>query len=143
MLEIILDSSEQVRNILKIRGLFRLLRVFILFRKINSIRMRAELMQKRHVSEGFDIRAPIEIVLEYLSEIKTLMDPRERRIIGNLNYCIKMISMDKLYETELVDFEKFEKDNKSERGKFLKRESKRNSFINKDVVSWYNNFSSG
>lgn len=60
-------------------------------RKLNAVRLKSELMKKRQITENIDLRAPLEIVLDMLYEFKDLVDPTERRIIGNLNYCIKMI----------------------------------------------------
>eukprot|EP00347_Sterkiella_histriomuscorum_P000561 403375374 len=78
-----------------------------------------------------------------LIEFKELIDPSERRLVGNLNYCIQMISSHKLYEADLEQAEK--QNQQTERRRLLshKKEERRSSFVNKDVVSWYNNFSSG
>ncbi len=36
-----------------------------------------------------------------LNEIRDQLDPSEKKFINNLNYCIKMIQSNKLYEAEL------------------------------------------
>ncbi len=56
----------------------------------------------------------MERVLEILNEIRDRLDTREEKTVEEINYCVKMISSNKLYETNLeMDFgEHGEKKNK-------------------------------
>jgi hypothetical protein len=63
-----------------------------------------------------------------------MFDPTESRIIQDINYCIKMISSNKLYEAELEIAE--HEEGGSEDGK-----KRRKGVVHRDVVSWYNTFS--
>lgn len=91
LLDLLLTDSKDLKGFLRLRGIFRLFRVFILFRKLHTVRIKSELRKKTHVTENLDLRAPLEIVLDMLYEFRDLVDPSERKIIGNLNYCIKTI----------------------------------------------------
>jgi len=66
----------------------RLLRIFILVRKLNAVRIRREIIKKREITESLDLRAPLEIVLDMLCDLRDRIDSSERKVIGNLNYCI-------------------------------------------------------
>ena len=46
-LDLFIDSNNSFRSLLKIRGIFRLLRIFILIRKLNAVRIRHELSMKK------------------------------------------------------------------------------------------------
>lgn len=87
---------------LKIRGIFRLLRVFILIRKLNMMQVKMEVARKRKVAEIVDLRSPLERVLEILGGFRDRLAADEDKIIMEINYCIKMISSNKLFE---ADFE--------------------------------------
>ena len=41
---------------------------------------------------GYDLRSPLEKVLEILNEVRDSMEKGEERLINDINYCIKMIS---------------------------------------------------
>jgi hypothetical protein len=43
-------NSQALNGILKIRGIFRLLRIFILIRKLNTIRVKRDLRQRKMIS---------------------------------------------------------------------------------------------
>jgi len=72
-----------------VRGVFRLLRIFILVRKLNAVRIRREIIRKREISQSLDLRAPLEIVLDMLCDLRDRIDSSERKVIANLNYCIQ------------------------------------------------------
>ena len=84
------------------------------------------------------MRSPLEKVLEILNEARDMFDPTESKIIKDINYCIKMISSNKLYEAEL-DIGENEEQEKSI--KELGTGGRRKAVIHRDVVSWYNTFS--
>ena len=98
LLDILLDQKSGVRGFLKIRGVFRLLRVFILVRKLNAVRLRREIMIKSTTSLGYDLRSPLEKVLEILNGLRDGLDNNEKKLVADINYCIKMISSNKLYD---------------------------------------------
>lgn len=50
---------------------------------------------------GYDLRTPLDKVIEILNDLRDSVDPSERRVVADLNYCIKMISSNKLYEARL------------------------------------------
>ena len=65
--------------------------------------MRRDVRIKKFTSNlGYDIRSPVEKVIEIIADVRDSLDPGENaRIIADLNYCLKMISSNKLYEAEL------------------------------------------
>lgn len=101
LLDLLIQSQSALKNFLKLRGIFRLLRVFILIRKLNIVRIRREVSKRSKSNLGYDIRSPLEKVLEILGDIRDVIDPSQDKMITDLNYCIKMISSNKLYEAEL------------------------------------------
>ena len=50
---------------------------------------------------GFDLRSPLERVLEILNRLRDEVDIDETRIINDINYCIKVISSNSLYEANI------------------------------------------
>ncbi len=78
--------------------IFRLLRIFLLIRKINALReikemeMRRGQMSTMATTNGYDMRSPLEQVIEIISRIKDLIDVHEKPLIQDLNYCLKVIS---------------------------------------------------
>lgn len=66
---VILDmtlTDGQLSGLLKLRGLFRLLRIGILFRKFEAIRKKRAAQRKRQTRDIFHLKAPAEIVNEIL-----------------------------------------------------------------------------
>lgn len=49
LVDLFIDSSNSFRGFLKIRGIFRLLRIFILMRKLNTVRIRREILKSRYL----------------------------------------------------------------------------------------------
>jgi hypothetical protein len=68
-----------------------LLRIFILIRKLNAVRVRREIRNKK-ITLAYDMISPVEKVLEILNNLRDLIDPEEKKVVQELNYCIKMIS---------------------------------------------------
>lgn len=123
---------------LKIKGVFRIFRVFILVRKLNAVRLRAEMRKKVINSDGYDLRSPMEKVIEILNDIRDSLNMSETKIIGDLNYCIKMISTNKLYDTPL-DFD--DESSSDQIGALVQKNSK---FKPKsEVLSWHASFAAG
>lgn len=82
LLDLTMSSSSTVlKGILKIRGVFRLLRVFILIRKLNIVRIKREIRQKTTTSSGYDLRSPLEKVLEILNDVRDSVDLGETKMI--------------------------------------------------------------
>jgi hypothetical protein len=51
--------------------------------------------------EGYDLRSTLEKVLEILNDIRDCIDMNDEKMLQDMNYCIKMISSNKLYDAEL------------------------------------------
>ena len=58
------------------------------------------------LNSGYDLRSPLERVLEILGYLREQLDADELKVIQDLNYCIKIISSNQLYEAKL-DIENF------------------------------------
>ncbi len=63
--------------------------------------MKREIRKRSFTSSGYDLRSPLEKVLEILAEVRDTIDPTEHKMVSDMQYCIKMISSNKLYEAEL------------------------------------------
>jgi len=63
-------ENRNLQGILRIRGIFRLLRVFILIRKLNVLRVKREMQVKNKTPLGYDLRSPLEKVLDILNNIR-------------------------------------------------------------------------
>jgi cAMP-specific phosphodiesterase 4 len=74
LLDLLIKSNNSLRGFLKIRGIFRLLRVFILIRKLNMVRLRREVRRRFNSYMGYDIRSPLEKVLEIMNDIRECVD---------------------------------------------------------------------
>jgi hypothetical protein len=85
----ITDSS--IQGLLKIRGIFRLVRIMILIRKLNTLRVKRDYAKRNTTFKGLDLRSPLERVLEILNNLRDKIDSNEAKIIQELNYCIKTI----------------------------------------------------
>jgi hypothetical protein len=70
LLDLLLDKSVNIKGFFKIRGIFRLLRIFILTRKLNAVRIRRDLIKKRMATTSFSLKPPLERVLEMLSDLR-------------------------------------------------------------------------
>lgn len=100
LLDMLVDNNS-LQGVLKIRGIFRLLRVFLLIRKLNTLRVKRELQKKNMTPLGYDLSTPLEKVLEILNSVRDNMDSSEGKFIQDLNYVIKIIQSNKLYEVDL------------------------------------------
>lgn len=90
-LDIFVDN-DQLSGFLKIRGIFRLLRIFLLIRKLSQLKEKRDIQKRKVLLMGFDIRSPLERVLEILNTLRDQLDVDETKVINELNYCIKIIS---------------------------------------------------
>jgi hypothetical protein len=101
ILDIILDDKD-LSSVLRIRGLFRLLRVGILIRKFDAIRKKSAAKKKLQIKDFYHVSSPAEIVNEILCHIRDLIK-NDNSLIEDVNYCIKMVSSGKLYETNVLE----------------------------------------
>lgn len=108
LIDIFVDN-QSVKSFLKVRGVFRLLRIFLLVRKLNTLRAIREMEQRRMLQStmlqtangGYDMKSPLEQVIEILTRLRDSIDVVEKTMIGDINYCMKVISSNQLYEAEL------------------------------------------
>lgn len=61
------NDNSILEGILKIRGIFRLLRIFLLIRKLNTLRIKRDVQKRNQIHNGYDLRSPLEKVLEILN----------------------------------------------------------------------------
>lgn len=54
------------KNILRIRGIFRMLRIFLLVRKLNTLRVKRDMVKRGLTKLGYDLRSPLEKVIDIL-----------------------------------------------------------------------------
>jgi hypothetical protein len=110
-------DNASLQGFLKIRGVFRLLRVFILLRKFSNLKERRDMTRRRMLlNSGYDLRSPLERVLEILNSLRDSIDVDEGKLINDLNYCIKVISSNSLYEAKL-DMEGYDQKQGDEKGR--------------------------
>lgn len=43
-------------------------------------------------SAGYDMKSPLEQVIEILTRLRDFIDVSEKSMIGDINYCLKVIS---------------------------------------------------
>jgi hypothetical protein len=96
--------SNEVKGLLKVRAIFRMLRIFILIRKLNALRHIKEKEERKYINlksrdkrtsgitTGYDMLCPCENVVELLTKMRDQLDLSETGLITDLNYCLKMIS---------------------------------------------------
>lgn len=81
LLSLFFSDNKSLQGFLKIRGVFRLFRVLILIRKLNAVRIRRDI-RKRHISaHGYDIRSPLEKVMEILADFRDSIDVSEYKLL--------------------------------------------------------------
>ena len=89
------------KNILRIRGIFRMMRIFLLIRKLNTLRVKRELVKRGLTKMGYDLRSPLEKVIDILKDISEKLHSDEEKIKKDVDYAIKIIQSGKLYEVNL------------------------------------------
>jgi len=103
-------SGGTLSGLLKLRGLFRLLRIGILLRKFDAIRKKRAAQRKMFGRDIYHVMSPAEIVNEILCKIRDMVESDDK-LLEDINYCIKMVSSGKLYEAN-IDGEGDETDDK-------------------------------
>lgn len=63
--------------------------------------MKRDLQKKKKIAGQLDLRSPLERVLEILNDLRDRLDSGEDKTVEELNYCVKMISSNKLYEANI------------------------------------------
>lgn len=89
------------KNILRIRGIFRMMRIFLLIRKLNTLRVKRELVKRGLTKMGYDLRSPLEKVIDILKDISDKLHSDEEKIKKDVDYALKIIQSGKLYEVNL------------------------------------------
>lgn len=107
----IIYSGSNLDALLRLRGLFRLVRIGILLRKFDSIRKKSIARKKMFGRDFYHVMAPSEIVNNILCNIRDLIQ-NDEKMLEDVNYCIKMVSSGKLYETNFGEGEGDESDDK-------------------------------
>lgn len=83
-------------------------------RKLSTLKERREIHKRSKISIGLDLRSPLERVLEILNGLRDQIDTNEKKIVEDLNYCIKIISSNQLYEAKLDYDEMTDQNSKTE-----------------------------
>ena len=107
----IIYSGNNLDALLRIRGLFRLVRIGILLRKFDAIRKKSMERKKMFGRDFYHVMAPSEIVNNILWNIRDLIHD-DNKLLEDINYWIKMVSSGKLYETNFGEGEGDETDDK-------------------------------
>jgi len=89
------------KNILRIRGIFRMMRIFLLVRKLNTLRVKRDLVKRGLTKMGYDLRSPLEKVIDILKEVQEKLHADEDKVKKELAFVLKTIQSGKLYEINL------------------------------------------
>lgn len=111
---VILDitlSGSSLDALIRLRGLFRLVRIGILLRKFDAIRKKNAAKRNMFGRDFYHVMAPSEIVNNILWNIRDMIQG-DNKLLEDINYCIKMVSSGKLYETNFNEAEGDETDDK-------------------------------
>ena len=111
---VILDinySGQNLDALLRLRGLFRLVRIGILLRKFDSIRKKSMARKQLFNRDFYHVMAPSEIVNNILWNIRDMIQ-NDAKLLEDINYWIKMVSSGKLYETNFGEGEGDDTDDK-------------------------------
>ena len=92
---VILDlniSNTQFSSISKIlRAIFRFLRIFLLFRKVNHIK------KIKVAYSRYDLKSPVEKIVEILGSLRDMLN-NNKSLIKEIEWCIEVISSNRLYD---------------------------------------------
>ena len=94
ILFVIVDSqvtSGWLKNLLKLRGFFRLVRIFVLIRKVGQVKQKRDRRSKFSrlaISDTLELKTVQQKVIENLYSISERL-PKDDRAVGELEYCIK------------------------------------------------------
>jgi len=89
------------KNILRIRGIFRMMRIFLLVRKLNTLRVKRDLVKRGLTKMGYDLRSPLEKVIDILKDVMGKLHTDEDKIKKEIAFVLKTIQSGKLYEINL------------------------------------------
>ena len=94
ILFVIIDSqisSGILKDVLRLRGIFRLVRIFVLYRKVNQVNVKRERRRKfarLAINDTIELKTVQQKVIENLYAISERL-PKNDKAIGELEYCIK------------------------------------------------------
>ena len=91
-------GNSTLSSVFRVRGLFRLLRVFLVLRKMNELRIKSTRRLLRNTGPG-NFKTPAEHILIILSQLIGRVQDVKVRV--DLLYCYEMISKNRLYEAEV------------------------------------------
>lgn len=95
-------TNKTFSNISKIlRGIFRFLRIFLLFRKVTQFK------NLRKFYSNYNVRSPLEKCLEILNDARISIN--DTMMLKDIEWCMEMLSSNKLYDP-LSGFKKNEED---------------------------------
>mmetsp|Transcript_42277 Transcript_42277/g.30471 ORF Transcript_42277/g.30471 Transcript_42277/m.30471 type:complete len:219 (+) Transcript_42277:324-980(+) len=89
----IYDVEGNFSSVLKLRGLFRIMRILIVFRKINMVKAKTDRRRRIDILSGggAEVRTPQEIIIEMLSNLRDRI-PLKDKAYKDLTYSIKKVS---------------------------------------------------
>lgn len=97
-----ISQNEVVRKVLSFRGVLRLLRLIVIFRRVSE--SATTLSKIKHQVQGVDLSSPVERVMDTLRQLQ--VNPRlPRRMRLEVVYAVSVVSGGKLYEIELDDLQ--------------------------------------
>lgn len=99
----IYDDEGSFSSVLKLRGLFRIMRILIVFRKINMVKAKTDRRRRINILSGggSEVRTPQEIIIEMLSNLRDRIPPKDKAY-KDLTYSIKKVSLNQLHTTDLL-----------------------------------------
>ena len=74
-----------------IRGVFRFFRIFLLFRKVNQFK------KIKVAYSRYDVKSPVEKIIEILKTLQQNLQ-KEDADIKKIDWCIEVISSNRLYD---------------------------------------------
>jgi hypothetical protein len=130
ILDICIDDTY-ASTIFRLRGLFRLVRVVLLVRKYDQLKVSRKAKMKSEISFS-DFKSPLEQTLEIMTTLRECLE--DQKFVRDLNYCIKHISNGRLYDLEVKDSE--------QEGLTVLRRSRRGGILAMEENLWIRSCSS-
>jgi hypothetical protein len=81
-----------------LKGLFRVIRFVYIYKKATSFVKRKQLRVRFDNGNVYDIASPVERVIKILCDLRDSIDSKEKAFVVSLNYCIEVISSNRLYD---------------------------------------------
>ncbi len=83
---------------------------------MNELKKKRDLQTRLKTSSGYNLKSTLEKVLEVLGDLRNELEVSEHKRIQDLNYCIKMIQQNKLYDGGIEMFEEEENNSDNQDG---------------------------